>query len=430
MGPSIATQFIVEEAHAMLTRLDGVLPFALTMPFVSGAAISDDAWLAIERRLARDRGALRRRVRRFARWLGGPAGRRTSPRNQQRRFAVLKLQFNAVLDALDIFADALTQRAEHQTGVWLAGLDAIADDALRLRGGYFDPPPVITYLDRGHGAAVRRARTRLPGGRENPVAIIRIPRERMVGIGVASSLIHEVGHQGAALLSLVPSLRGALQARAELAVEDRPAWVLIARWISEIAADYWAILRLGVTATLGLIGVVSLPRAFVFRIKLDDPHPFPWIRVMLSCSVGRALYPDPQWDRLEQMWTALYPPTGLPANTRRLLDRLQSILPAFARLLRGHRPVALRGHTLPEVMGVAEQQPNRLRSLMRAWRRRPQAMCAVSPTLVVAVLGQARADRTLSPRTESRLLSTLLRRWALQRKLGTRTVCGLLARAA
>ncbi len=59
--------------------------------------------------------------------------------------------------------------------------------------------------------AIRRARTRLPGGGDNPVAIIRLPRERMVGSGIASSLIHEVGHQGAALLDLVNSLRPLLQ---------------------------------------------------------------------------------------------------------------------------------------------------------------------------------------------------------------------------
>ena len=37
--------------------------------------------------------------------------------------------------------------------------------------------------------------------------MIRIPRERMIGYGIASSLVHEVGHQGAALLGLVESLR-------------------------------------------------------------------------------------------------------------------------------------------------------------------------------------------------------------------------------
>jgi hypothetical protein len=55
---------------------------------------------------------------------------------------------------------------------------------------------MVCYLDRGHGAAIRRARTRLPGGKSNPVAVIRVPRERMISHGIASSLIHEVGPSG------------------------------------------------------------------------------------------------------------------------------------------------------------------------------------------------------------------------------------------
>ena len=94
--------------------------------------------------------------------------------------------------------------------MWLSGLDVVAADALALPG-YYDAPPVICYLDRDIGAAIRRARTRMPGGGENPVAIIRVPRERMIGTGIASSLVHEVGHQAAALLDLVDSLRPALR---------------------------------------------------------------------------------------------------------------------------------------------------------------------------------------------------------------------------
>ena len=105
-----------------------------------------------------------------------------------------------------MFADVITQRSETETGVWLSGLDVVAGDALALPG-YYAAPPVICYLDRGIGAAIRRARTRMPGGGENPVAIVRLPRERLVGSGVASSLVHEVGHQAAALLGLVDSLQ-------------------------------------------------------------------------------------------------------------------------------------------------------------------------------------------------------------------------------
>jgi hypothetical protein len=57
--------------------------------------------------------------------------------------------------------------------VWLSGLDVVAADALALPA-YYESPPVICYLDRDVGAAIRRARTRMPGGGENPVAIVRV----------------------------------------------------------------------------------------------------------------------------------------------------------------------------------------------------------------------------------------------------------------
>src|SRR5205814_9186405 len=160
------------------------------------------AMSVIEQFLLDGRRVLRRRVEGFLDWLGHP-GRDAPANEQQRRFTLIRLAFNDVLSQFDLFTEAITQRSEHETGVWLSGLDMLAADALRLRTGLVDPPPLICYLARGPGAAIRRARTRLPGGTPNPVGLIRVPRERMIGHGIASSLVHEVGHQGAALLSLV-----------------------------------------------------------------------------------------------------------------------------------------------------------------------------------------------------------------------------------
>ena len=85
---------------------------------------------------------------------------------------------------------------------------------------------------------------------DTAVAIIRIPRERMVGSGVASSLFHEVGHQAAALLDLVNSLRPVLQGLQHGSGGAPAAWQLWERWISEIVADFWSVARVGISSTI------------------------------------------------------------------------------------------------------------------------------------------------------------------------------------
>lgn len=407
------------ETQGLLTRLASVRPFALYETMVEAAAPSVAARVAIERHMAGVRRVMRRSLKRYRAWLRSPEARAGTIAAAQRRFAFLRLRFNAMLSQVDIFADVFTQRSESDTGVWLSGLDVLAEDALSLPGAPFRSPPIICYVDRGLGAAIRRARTRLPGGGTSPVAVIRVPRERMVGAAVAGSLVHEVGHQGADLLDLVSSLRPELRALGS------PVRELYERWISEIVADFWSVARVGVISTLGLMGVVSLPRAFVFRVALDDPHPFPWIRVRLSCVMGEALYPDPQWRRIASLWEAYYPLAPLDARRRLLIAALEAGMPSFVDLLVHHRPASLGGMTLGQAVAGGERQPARLRALHETWRTAPEAMRRAPASLVAAALGQARADGKITPESESRALSGLLRHWALKSTLNSSTVCAV-----
>ena len=412
-----------QEARALLARLGRVRPFVVNQPMVLAASLLPSAQIAIERFLAQGRSELRRRIKAFIRWLRGPGATATAA-EAQHKFVFLRLRFNAVLSQLELFNQVITQRGESEQGVWLSGLDVVSSDALALPG-YYSAPPVICYLDRSAGAAIRRARTRLPGGGENPVAIIRIPRERMIGSGIASSLIHEVGHQGAELLGLVRSLRPELRIRQGQAA-DPLVWQCWYRWIAEIVSDFWAIARLGVVATLGLIGVVSLPRPFVFRINFDDPHPIPWIRVKLSCAIGDALYPHPQWVRVAQLWENYYPLDALEGMRRHLIIRLEQSLPDFASLLVNHRPPALNGRSLGEAMQVQERSPHRLTEYFHIWSEAPSEMYKAPPCLVFAVIGQAKADGRISPEDESELLAKLLTQWAMRSTLDVAANCAAL----
>lgn len=409
--PALSRDYLESEALSLLTRLEQVQPFPLTMPMVPAARISDEAMRAITVHVRKSIRHLQRQIHQFAHGVRGAS----APDDRiQAAFALLKLRFNAILDQLDIFADVLSQRAEHYTGIWVAGLDVLANDAMRLNVRLYDPPPVMCFLERGHGAAIRRARTRLPGGDLNPVAIIQVPRERMVGSGIAASLIHEVGHQGAALLDLVNSLRIDLQQR-QAREPANIAWKFLHRWISEIISDFWAMAHLGIGATLGLMGVVSLPRYFMFRFGFDDPHPFPWIRVKLSLAFGKVLFPDPQWKIVESLWNRIYPLAGLPPDKLAIIRALEAALPEFVKIVINHRNTALRGRPLQAVFPIAQRQPAYLRSLGLAWARNPRLSGQAPPSLVFAVVGQARADSRISAAGESRLLGRLLTKWAFER---------------
>src|SRR5262249_5552481 len=161
---------------------------------------------------------------------------------------------------------------------------------------------------------------------------------------------------------LLSSLRAELRSVARRG-DNTDIWNLFDRWISEIVADFWAIARLGIGATQGLMAVVSLPRAFMFRVKADDPHPSPWIRVQLSCAMGRALFPDPQWDHLAALWESFYPTDGLTGAVRDVHRRLETVIPEFVDVLIRHRPPSLRGRALGEVMQLENRQPHRLLAL-------------------------------------------------------------------
>lgn len=389
-------ELIRSEALALRARLRRVQPFALSETMVPAAAPVAAALRAVEHHIARSVAELLPQIEQFLAFIE----RCPPPALAQQRFALLRLRFNLFLDRFDVYADAVTQRSEQPNGTWLAGLDALAEDMLARGVPAAARPPLACYLDRGRGAAIRRARTRFADGAQNPLALVRLPRERMIGSGVASSLAHEVGHQGIALLDLLAPTRRAL-------VESGLGnpWQ---RWASEILADFWAVACLGVSATVGLLAVVTLPEAFVFRSNDADVHPTPYLRTLLSAALGERVYPDPQWRQIAGTWRQLYPLRHLSGAARRELVRRERQIDDVARVLCELRFPSIDA-TLPDHLQASSRSPAVLRRLLGAGLKR------ATPLRAVAALGQARADGDVPPETEARLLDQLLRLWALRR---------------
>jgi hypothetical protein len=129
------------------------------------------------------------------------------------------------------------------------------------------------------------------------------------------------------------------------------------------------------------------------------------------------LYPDPQWQLLDDLWESFYPRTGLAPAQLRWIAALEATMPRFLRLLVEHRCGALRGEPLVRAFDIPDRRPARLRALYRQTRGNPIAMQSLAPTLAFAVLGQAKQDRRLTPERESRVMAELLTRWGLRRAL-------------
>jgi hypothetical protein len=112
-------------------------------------------------------------------------------------------------------------------------------------------------------------------------------------------------------------------------------------------------------------------------------------------------------------WQAYYPPDRLDPRRAEIVRLLLATMPTFVQLLVQHRPRSLRGKSLPEVLGIERRQPAALSAAFRRWQRWPHLMRAASPSLVFAVIGQARADGRISPEREAAVLADLLSHWAL-----------------
>ena len=149
----------------------------------------------------------------------------------------------------------------------------------------------------------------------------------------------------------------------------------------------------------------------------------PWFRVKLSCAMGEALYPHPQWRALAKLWEQLYPTHELQDAQRELLLMLEHEVPKFAGLLAEHRPESLQGVSLREAIVEEQREPRQLLRLYHTMIKYPQRLRETPPALAFAAIGQARAENQIDPRKESDLLAQLLTHWALRNALNTSEFC-------
>lgn len=278
-----------------------------------------------------------------------------------RRLLAFRRQFLRAEMTLDYFADAIATRTNAESAALLRACDSLA---YRSMAHILDPlgqatPPVMTYYDKGRGAAILKAQLRLwDGGSVSPVAAVKLARHNALR---PTALIHEAGHQVAHITGWNEELSAALsQGLAETSSELAGVW---SSWASEIAADAVAFGHTGFASVAALHDVLAGEISSVFHHTPGDPHPICYLRVLLGVEMCRYFYGAGPWDELARAWTALHSPRRAPVATRQLLDDSHAVLNTVVRITLDTPMQAFRGAALRSLVRPERVSPDALNEM-------------------------------------------------------------------
>jgi hypothetical protein len=231
--------------------------------------------------------------------------------------------------ALDFYGDAINSRTSPRLAGLLRACDLLARRSLEevlvpLRK---EVPAVLVFVDKGMGASILRAGLRLvDGGPLSAAAAVKITRQNLYR---PTALIHETGHQAAHILGWNQELAAAIER--ELSPHSGELASVWSSWSSEIAADTYAFAFTGHGSVAGLHDVVS-GGASVFKLVPGDPHPVPYLRVLLVVSMAVRYFGAGPWDDLARAWRRGHPLTSALPATRALIEQSLPHLPRLAEL--------------------------------------------------------------------------------------------------
>lgn len=358
---AVKTQLVHQIAHwtAAATRLQDLDDLA-----------SPAAWSSLERYLGV---AIRRHLTEVVAQLGREATllqaaltaaySATDLSGVRRQLQAFRTRYMRVETTLDFFSDAINTRTSPKIAGYLRACDTLAHRSMaQLLDLLGKPTPVtLTYIDKGLGASILKARLRLWDGTSmNPVAAIKITRHNLHR---PTALIHEAGHQVAHIVGWNEELASVLQAGlADSSAHLAEMW---ASWASEIAADAFAFVHTGYASVAALRDVVDGGPATVFRHIFGDPHPIAYLRVLLCVEMCRKFFGDGPWDNLARAWTEQYPLTQAPPATAPLLQASLPLLSNVVHLTLRTPMRAFGGRPLVSHINPERVKPDTLLALER-----------------------------------------------------------------
>jgi hypothetical protein len=307
-----------QRAESIRFRINSLTSLRRLVDLPAEIDITERQWSAIEPQLAATSERLSSRVRRATDVLLPQAVEPQAARDLSAALGQIELDMATAFTFFDTYMDVLTQRRSPELGAVLGGCDVLALEAMRRDHpalATIEPP--LVHCDRGFAASTTRQGVPFPDGSPNPMPLIQIPYARLKEkYNLASSIPHEVGHQGIKQLQLLSALPKLLRAALDGAGAPETIEQLYELWAFEIGPDFWAFGLCGVAEAAGVRELFALPPAYALRISITDPHPPPYLRALLCFDWCRRAWGQGVWDEWERDWLQMYPLERAPVCAR------------------------------------------------------------------------------------------------------------------
>jgi hypothetical protein len=378
--------------------------------------IPEYQWSALQLQLNTAEARLQARLKRAADQYLGSADQLQSARSLNAVLGEIEMELTRAFTFFDTYMDVLTQRHTPELGRLLAGCDVLASGAIkRDHAALRIVAPPLVYCDRGFGASIIRESVSLPDGTPNPIPLIQIPYSRLKEKCNLTSILHEAGHQALSRLGLVAVLPSAFRAaltRVGVSDQMQDLWAL---WSSEIGPDFWTFCASGIAAAGGVREILALPPNQVLRISWTDPHPPPYLRVLLTFEWCRQQWGRGMWDKWEKEWIALYPLERATAEARQVLTQGLRHLPVLTKALLTTKFRSLNGRRIPDLFNLQSLSPARLTPIAAGAANGVLRLGALTPSAQLAVFRLIKESGRFSEATLDRVMTKWLSHLAMRR---------------
>lgn len=304
----------------------------------------------------------------------------------QLRKAVLrfKADYCRIETTIHFYTDAINTRTVGKTALILKGCDELCRECMQL----FLPqqqkvvPPVITYLDKGLGAAIMKAGLRLWDGSISPAALIKITYHNLRR---PTAVLHESGHQIAHLLGWNAELATTLYEH--LKAKDIKVAKAFSHWSSEIAADVVALTTCGFASVAALNDVLDAEGKTVFYYDDSDPHPISYLRVLLNCAMCTDLFGKGPWQQLEAQWVENHALHDSEEEARRLIKKAVPMLPFIAAIILRRPQKAFGNKSIADIVDTSRISPAVLGKMDEAITKQPGMIGEYTNLQIVGLTG-------------------------------------------